>query len=166
MKTLKATIAVLTLAFIIVLGLFFNVASGQVDITNLTGEDYIEDLADQVLQEYGINDIHLIIYPARYLPQYKGNPSETGFSDVEETGPSRPNLYRIFIDIERTSKPIKKTLFHELIHIIQHYEGRLDRSGKYPIYNGEEYTIDRPYRLLPWEIEARNEARRFEKMFM
>lgn len=46
-------------------------------------------------------------------------------------------------------KEIIRTLFHELVHVKQHYDGRLEYGYK---WLGEVYECD--YLDLPWEVEA------------
>ena len=42
-----------------------------------------------------------------------------------------------------------KTLFHEMVHVKQYAEGRLEQVG---VWLGQKYDCD--YAELPWEIEA------------
>jgi hypothetical protein len=44
-----------------------------------------------------------------------------------------------------------RTIFHELVHVKQYVDGRLE-SGSPQRWLGEEYTCE--YERLPWEVEA------------
>ena len=53
-----------------------------------------------------------------------------------------------------------KTLFHEMVHVKQYAEGRLEQVG---VWLGQKYDCD--YVDLPWEIEAHEMEKVMMKKF-
>lgn len=68
---------------------------------------------------------------------------QCGFCDYDEDG--------VIITIAKrlSLKEMIITLFHEMIHVKQYAEGRLEQNG---VWLGEK--IDCAYDEMPWEIEA------------
>ena len=61
--------------------------------------------------------------------------------------------YVIEVSSKLSSGDIVETIFHELVHVKQIIDGRLDDDGR--TWKGKTYdTVKTPYKELPWEIEA------------
>lgn len=69
-------------------------------------------------------------------------------------------FYVVEIDVRQTVNEFCDTLLHELIHIEQYYEGRLDLKSEhsYSIFEGRKIRAvsnnSAEYNDLPWEKEA------------
>lgn len=61
--------------------------------------------------------------------------------------------YIIEVHSHLTKKDVVKTIFHELIHVKQFLDGKLDEDGM--TWMGIKYkSTSMPYNELPWEEEA------------
>ena len=71
-----------------------------------------------------------------------------GYAEPEDT-----DEYIIEVHSYLTEKDVVKTIFHELIHVKQFLDGKLDEDGM--TWMGIKYkSTSMPYRELPWEEEA------------
>ena len=68
---------------------------------------------------------------------------QCGFCDYDE------DAVTITISKRLSIQEIIVTLFHEMIHVKQYADGRLEQVG---VWLGKKYECD--YDQLPWEIEA------------
>jgi hypothetical protein len=68
-----------------------------------------------------------------------------GFCDYEDGEAT------ITIAKRLSREDVARTLFHEMVHVKQHMDGRLEGGAK-SRWKGEFYDCD--YMELPWEIEA------------
>jgi predicted metallopeptidase len=72
--------------------------------------------------------------------------------------------YVIEISSNINTSDMVTTIFHELVHVKQIIDGRLDEDGR--TWKGKTYdTTKTPYKELPWEIEAFRLQRLMTKEF-
>jgi hypothetical protein len=72
--------------------------------------------------------------------------------------------YVIEISSNINTSDMVETIFHELVHVKQIIDGRLDEDGR--TWKGKTYdTTKTPYKELPWEIEAFRLQRLMTKEF-
>ena len=80
-----------------------------------------------------------------------------------------PNEYIIFVDPDIEKQEFIKTLFHELIHLIQYCTGALQQS-KYTkkgfMWRGEKYNYEQFQEYqLPYEVEAVRKQRELYNLY-
>ena len=66
-----------------------------------------------------------------------------------------PNTYELVLRHE-TDKPLPLVLCHEIVHLCQFTQGRLefdDRAKKF-LWEGRQFDVSYPYDSRPWEREA------------
>lgn len=72
--------------------------------------------------------------------------------------------YVIEVSSNINTNDIVETIFHELVHVKQIIDGRLDEDGR--TWKGRTYDTDKiPYKELPWEVEAFRLQRLMTKEF-
>lgn len=72
--------------------------------------------------------------------------------------------YVIEISSNINTSNMVETIFHELVHVKQIIDGRLDEDGR--TWKGKTYdTTKTPYKELPWEVEAFRLQRLMTKEF-
>lgn len=117
--------------------------------------EFIAALMDEARLFFGVpNDVGMFFV----------KPSETskfaGFYNTEQ---------KWLVVYDRPNKSIMtilQTLCHEIIHALQHKEGRLEFVGDAFQFEGKKYPRDYPYFEQPWEVEAFQNQDRYLERFL
>ena len=72
-----------------------------------------------------------------------------------------PNTYMIDLNGFYDSTRLERTIIHELVHVLQMQEGRLEVHAEHILWLDQPWKFNTPYTKRPWEIEATKATREY-----